>query len=134
MFLLTGAMCAAAVGCGSDSSSVIEPENTSPTDAPDLAVTSNTWITRADLPGDQIGEYTVATVPNAKGQSIVYVMGGMSPNGGWRYRNYAYNVATNSWTLKAAMPLSLANTNGAGVVNGKIYVSGGTRFKCTFSS
>ena len=130
--LITGTMCAAAIGCGSDS--LVEPENTSPPSAPDLAVTSNTWISRADLPGDQYGGYAVAAVPNAKGQSIVYVMGGYSPNGGRRYRNSAYNVATNTWTLKAAMPVGVYSSNGAVVLNGKIYVSGGITSKESFSS
>ncbi len=125
MLLTTGAMCAAAVACGSDATSVIEPENTSPTNAPELAVTSNSWISRADLPGDQAYGYTVAAVPNASGQSIVYVMGGQSATGGKRYRNYAYNVATNTWTQKASLPLPVYGTNGAGVINGKVYVSGG---------
>jgi N-acetylneuraminic acid mutarotase len=38
---------------------------------------------------------------------------------------YAYNVATNSWSLKAPLPTPLYETNGAALIQGKIYVSGG---------
>ena len=37
----------------------------------------------------------------------------------------AYNVATNTWTFRHRLPKPLAGSNGAGVINGKIYVSGG---------
>jgi N-acetylneuraminic acid mutarotase len=38
----------------------------------------------------------------------------------------AYNVATNKWNYsKRDMPVALYGTNGAGVIGGKIYVSGG---------
>ncbi|HEX6107557.1 MAG TPA: kelch repeat-containing protein, partial [Gemmatimonadales bacterium] len=37
----------------------------------------------------------------------------------------AYNVATNTWTDRRPLPVPLAWSNGAGVINGKIYVSGG---------
>ena len=127
--VLISTMCAVAVACRPDSGSLSEPENGGPTSAPELAVTSNTWISRADLPGDQSLDYAVAAVPKASGQSIVYVMGGLSETGGKRGRNYAYNVATNTWTLKASMPFAVYGTNGAGVINGKIYISGGVTGK-----
>jgi N-acetylneuraminic acid mutarotase len=37
----------------------------------------------------------------------------------------AYNVATNTWTDRRPLPRRLAGTNGAGVLQGKIYVTGG---------
>ena len=93
------------------------------TGAPDLAVTSNSWITRATLPITRSG-HAVATMKNAAGQSIVYVIGGLV--GRWpNAKVAAYNVATNTWTWPRPLPVPLAESNGAGVINGKIYVSGG---------
>src|SRR5690349_23047408 len=42
---------------------------------PQLAVGSNTWLTRRDMPLD-LFEQTTAVVPNAAGQSILYAIGG----------------------------------------------------------
>ena len=38
----------------------------------------------------------------------------------------AYNTSTNSWSWKKQLPIPLSSTNGANVINGKIYVAGGT--------
>jgi N-acetylneuraminic acid mutarotase len=95
------------------------------TGAPDLAVTSNSWITRATLTVTR-SAHAVATVTNAAGQSIVYVIGGLTASGRWpNAKVAAYNVATNTWTWPRPLPVELAGSNGAGVINGKIYVSGG---------
>jgi len=86
---------------------------------PELAVTSNSWLKRADMPHAR--DYlAVATVKNAAGQSIVYAIGGSETN-----VVTAYNVATNTWTFRRPLPLPLSGSNGAGVIDGKIYVSGG---------
>jgi N-acetylneuraminic acid mutarotase len=96
--------------------------------APQFAVTSNTWLTRRDMPLDMVYQAT-AVVPNAAGQSILYVFGGAKPDifatapvptGEVR----AYNVATNSWASKRDMPAVRYEMN-AGVVGGKIYIPGG---------
>jgi N-acetylneuraminic acid mutarotase len=95
--------------------------------APQLAVTSNTWLTRRDMPIEVVHQ-AAADVPNAQGQSILYVIGGdradgppFVPMGEVR----AYNVATNTWTSKTDMPVARYWMNGAGVLGGKIYVTGG---------
>jgi N-acetylneuraminic acid mutarotase len=92
------------------------------------ALASDTWLTRRTMPLERGGVVT-AVVPNAVGQSILYAIGGYHP-----YRPYpslarvqAYNVATNTWSLKKDLPLALQAINGAGVINGKIYVAGGTK-------
>lgn len=92
--------------------------------SPELAVASNSWITRRDLWSNQKGDFATAVVPNASGQSILYVIGGRSdlPSLG---KVMAYNAATNRWAVKASLPVSLRESNGAGVIGGKIYVSGG---------
>jgi N-acetylneuraminic acid mutarotase len=66
-----------------------------------------------------------AMVPNAAGESILYAMGGKEPDGSILGRVLAYNVATNKWTWKADMPSSVAYSNTAAVINGKIYITGG---------
>jgi N-acetylneuraminic acid mutarotase len=98
--------------------------------APQLSVTSNTWLTRRDMPLELL-QQTAAVVPNAAGQSILYAIGGgladspkpgaLVPVGEVR----AYNVATNTWTSKRDMPVARWGMNGAGVIGGKIYVTGG---------
>jgi N-acetylneuraminic acid mutarotase len=96
---------------------------------PQLAVTSNTWLTRRDMPLE-LFEQATAVVPNAAVQSILYAIGGGKvdglpgapvPMGEVR----AYNVATNTWTSKQDMPVARWGMNGAGVIGGKIYATGG---------
>jgi N-acetylneuraminic acid mutarotase len=91
---------------------------------PELAVASNTWITRANMPANRT-QLATATITNAAGQSVVYAIGGLNPNRVPVTTVTAYNVATNTWTFRHTLPVPLAASNGAGVINGKIYVSGG---------
>jgi N-acetylneuraminic acid mutarotase len=72
-----------------------------------------------------------ADVPNTAGQSILYVIGGSSPNHPYSAlaRVEAYNVATNTWSQKQDLPVALSEINGAGVIGGKIYVAGGHKIK-----
>ena len=98
--------------------------------APEFAVAANTWVTRADLPSTERYGLATAVVPNASGQSILYTIGGATginarTTGGTLSKVQAYNAATNTWSYKASLPIPLAYTNGAGVINGKIYVTGG---------
>ena len=98
--------------------------------APELAIASNSWITRANMPRNRT-YLAVATVKNAAGQSVVYAIGGNTPEGGSSNNVIAYNVATNTWTFRQPLPARLATFNNtlmethvplAGVINGKIYV------------
>jgi len=110
-------------------SPTVEPGAT----APELAVASNSWIVRATMPQFRTG-VAAATVTNAAGQSIVYAIGGRNPI--WNNPQAtvtAYNATTNTWTVRRPLPVRLASTNGAGVIKGKIYISGGcTDRKCDF--
>lgn len=90
-----------------------------------LAALANTWVNRANLPRVERTALTTAVVTNAAGQSVLYAIGGRSASGGSLSNVQAYNVATNSWSDRAPLPRPLYWTNGAGVINGKIYVSGG---------
>jgi Kelch motif protein len=111
--------------CGEEATQP-NPAEDQPT-AAQLADTSNGWLTRRDMPLDLVSQ-TAAVVPNAKGESILYVIGGRQASN-WRPvplgEVRAYNVATNTWFSKRDMPLARYGMNGAGVINGKIYVSGG---------
>lgn len=130
-FLLPSLLTLGAFGlaaCGEEPTQP-NPAVDQPTAAPQLAVTSNTWLTRRDMPLDLI-EQATAVVPNAAGQSILYAIGGGQPGGlpgapvpVGEVR--AYNVATNTWTSKQDMPVARWGMNGTGVINGKIYVTGG---------
>ncbi len=94
------------------------------------AQTSDTWLMRRSMPTEGNNVVT-ADVPNTAGQSILYVIGGSSPNHPFSAlaRVEAYNVATNTWSQKQDLPVALSEINGAGVIGGKIYVAGGHKFK-----
>jgi N-acetylneuraminic acid mutarotase len=96
------------------------------------AVASNSWITRADMPTERWG-LTSAVVRNAAGHSILYAIGGSSasfpqpsgPTTGALTKVQAYDATTNDWFIRAPLPLPLYKSNGTGVIDGKIYISGG---------
>jgi N-acetylneuraminic acid mutarotase len=91
---------------------------------PANAQASDTWLMRRSRPTER--DYVVtAMVPNAEGQSVLYVIGGAEPFGRSLSVVEAYNVATNSWSRRQDLPIALASVNGAGVIGGKIYVAGG---------
>jgi hypothetical protein len=65
---------------------------------------------------------------NAAGVPIIYAMGGCCGTSGKLLKSvHAYNTATNTWTLKAPMPVGKWQTNGTVFVGGKLYVLGGWR-------
>ncbi|HEX6435315.1 MAG TPA: kelch repeat-containing protein, partial [Gemmatimonadales bacterium] len=108
------------------------PTELDPPDSPAPEVTaaitstvSNTWITEPDMPGTARGGLATAVVPRSGGQSTLYAIGGATASFGSLGRVQAYNVATRTWTYRAEMPMAAYDMNGAGVINGKIYVSGG---------
>lgn len=102
------------------------PESsTAPASAPEFAVAADNWLRRAPLPSTERFEPALAVVPNAAGQSILYAIGGTTSTGASLSKVQAYNVATDTWTYKANVPVPLYLTNGAGVIKGKIYLSGG---------
>jgi N-acetylneuraminic acid mutarotase len=105
---------------------VTEPDRTGSVDSPALAVTTNSWITRADMPSTERWALAAASVTNAAGQSIVYAIAGHRADGVRMGTNRAYNVATNTWSAKADLPTALYRTNGIGVIKGKLYLAGGS--------
>jgi N-acetylneuraminic acid mutarotase len=90
--------------------------------APSFALAANSWTTRARMPTGR-GSLALA-VANSGGKPILYAIGG--DEGRFSTDTVeAYNVATNTWTLKAPLPAPLTSTNGVGHIAGKLYVSGG---------
>jgi N-acetylneuraminic acid mutarotase len=83
----------------------------------------NTWTEKAPLPGDfAISGVAAGVRNNAAGKPIVYVLGGNIT--GNVADIFAYNLATNTWTKKAAQFVG-THTNGIGLIRGKLYISGG---------
>jgi hypothetical protein len=112
------------IACGETAT---EPETSEllPSTTPALAAASDTWITRAPMP-NPAGIHGAATVTNAAGQSISIAVLGFT----YSIRANAYNVATNSWALKAGLHTGrLDKTNGVGAIGNKIYISGGVGYR-----
>ena len=93
---------------------------------PSLGTASNTWTEKASILADQyFGGYSVGMAPNAKGESIVYVIGGSSAdNGSTSYPIEAYNTVTNIWNFKGSSA-DAAGLNGVGKIGSRLYFSGG---------
>jgi N-acetylneuraminic acid mutarotase len=96
-----------------------------PADRPAFSASSNTWITRAEIPRVR-GQFVGAAATNAAGRSIVYILDASGQSGTLQ----AYNVATNTWSESfPALPQTSDargfDFNTASVMNGKLYVSGG---------
>lgn len=64
-------------------------------------------------------------VPNAAGQSIVYVIGGTDGEGGSGFGISVYNAATNTWTGGGEDKAYTFRSNGVGTIGSKLYFSGG---------
>jgi N-acetylneuraminic acid mutarotase len=97
---------------------------------PALAVAANSWITRATMPTDRVNT-TTATVTDAQGRSVLYVIGGRSPFSDANFcsaglsKVQAYDASANTWKTRAPFPHPIQYTNGAAAINGKIYMTGG---------
>jgi N-acetylneuraminic acid mutarotase len=94
----------------------------------------NHWTAKPPLPGPTPWFGVAAGVRNdAGGRPIVYVFGGNF----YEVRRFwidAYNLATNTWTTKTAS-FEGTQTNGVGLIGGKLYISGGYFFGgCAFCS
>ena len=120
-FVAASALLLPVLGCRDEAASPLEPVPTPYR----VAALSGSWVTRAEMPRWRQQHATV-TLTNAAGQSVLYVIGGRTIRGALHpATNQAYNVATNRWTTAARQPRSYYQGNGAGVIKGKIYISGG---------
>jgi N-acetylneuraminic acid mutarotase len=122
-----------ALDCRQDAESPSLPED-SPATGPSsasltagdlaLAATTDTWLTRANMPTPR-SFLATAVVPNASGKSVLYAIGGVAGSSTLLGKVQAYDVATNTWSVRASLPKVLNTTNGAVEIGGKIYLSGG---------
>lgn len=91
-----------------------------------VPTTPNTWGSRAAIsPTGNFYGFTAGAAKNAAGQWSVYAFGGATDDGGANWLVHAYDVATNTWTLKQTrVPLS-TRWNGIGVIGNIMYRTGG---------
>lgn len=89
-----------------------------------LATAVTGWTERAPLPSSRVS-LAAAVVNNSAGQPILYAIGGDDGDGVSLATLVVYDFASNSWSTRGSLPARLEETNGAGVIDGKIYVSGG---------
>ena len=99
------------------------PAKTPGAPGPSALTTSRFWTVEAPMPTAR-SSLKAATV-----NGVIYAIGGYgyAPGAGIfqiRPKVEAYDVASNTWTLKKALPEPLI-PNGATNINGKIYVAGG---------
>ena len=76
------------------------------------------WVTKSKMPVAR--ESFAAAVVGGK----LYAFGGRQ-NSTAIATGHVYDPGTNAWTSRAAMPQPRASSNGAGVINGIVYVPGG---------
>lgn len=85
---------------------------------------ANTWVPRAPLPFlDEVG-VSAGVVTTAAGRSTVYTFGGINSDGGVDWPVQAYDVATNTWSVKASV-VHGQRLNGVGKIGSRLYYSGG---------
>jgi N-acetylneuraminic acid mutarotase len=85
---------------------------------------ANTWVNKRSML-----DPARFRVKAAGFNGIIYVVGGdagVEPNRALRNLD-AYNVATNTWSRRRQLPSGRSDVNGASVIGGKIYVTGGLR-------
>ena len=131
--VLSAAGLIALAGCHDEVQSPTAPDIPGTEAAPEFALASNTWSTRAPFqPAPDCchrTDYTVGMAPNSAGESIVYVLGGFQDetgNGDIRtgWPTLRYNVATNSW-FGTGPSVHAADLNGVGKIGNKLYLTGG---------
>lgn len=97
----------------------LDPESAS------LLSAGNVWTTRRSGPPPGRIEPVAGTI-----NGVIYVVGG-DANGTYPERLLknvdAYNVASNSWSHRQELPGARNRMNGASVINGNLYVTGGAR-------
>jgi N-acetylneuraminic acid mutarotase len=109
-----------AAGCESNTIPT-SPDPSTSQPRPDVAsLASNSWAGRPDMPTSRAG--LVAASVNG----IVYTIGGFTDAVQATVEAYHPNSSTFLvWFQRAAMPAARTYSNGAAVIDGKIYVTGG---------
>jgi hypothetical protein len=123
--VLSGGLALAMLACTSEPTGPDTPGNPSPA-APSFVLASNTWTLKAPMPGYWSG-VSAGVAPDAAGRSIVYAFGGQDDQGGTHWPIQAYDVATNTWTVKAQSTRGM-RFNGVGRIGSRLYFSGGFQY------
>ena len=93
------------------------------------ALTPNTWTLKAAPPnGWSVGQLSAGVVPDASGQSIVYILGGRDGGGGCQGGRATYKIGTNTWAGKGSDGPEVFNSNGVGKIGNTLYISGGETY------
>ncbi len=101
----------------------LHTETLEPYDLSSLAA-ANTWVNRRSMLDPARFLMKAATL-----NGIIYVVGGdagVEPNRALRNLD-AYNVVTNTWSRRRQLPSGRSDLNGASVIGGKLYVTGGIK-------
>lgn len=94
------------------------------------AFVSNTWTLKAAPPNFLfVNQLSAGAVPDASGQSVVYLLGGRDDDGGCGASIATYRIGTNTWSVKSMEPrVQVFNSNGVGRIGNTLYISGGESF------
>jgi N-acetylneuraminic acid mutarotase len=117
-------LCILLAACDSDQPTDPTPPSLSEAVLTDPQSLSNSWAAKRSLMPGRI--FMAAGAING----IIYVVGGRRADQSTSEirpiaRVDAYNVATNTWSQVASLPGAREELNGASVINGKLYVTGG---------
>ena len=113
------------LACSSDGTPTQPDQTAEP--VPTIATytqTANTWVPRAPLPFLEEVRVSAGVVTTAAGRSTVYTFGGINSDGGVDWPVQAYDVATNTWSVKASVVHGYL-LNGVGRIGSRLYYSGG---------
>ena len=117
--------------CAEDRSPTQPESGTEPASAGSLAaaLAPNTWTLKAAVPGALIG-ISAGVMPDATGQSIVYVFGGTDGAGSSGAGIRIYKIGTNTWSGKSSEgeSVDVYNSNGVGRIGSTLYISGGETY------
>jgi hypothetical protein len=129
---LVVALGALALGACAEDRSPTQPASGSEL-APDASVatalTPNTWTLKAAMPSTLLG-ISAGVMPDATGQSVVYVFGGTDGAGSSGAPVRIYKIGTNTWSAKSTGPetVDVYNSNGVGRIGNLLYISGGETY------
>jgi hypothetical protein len=125
-----GALALAA--CAEDRSPTQPESGTEPASATPLAaaLAPNTWTLKSPRPGNVLIGTSAGVMPDASGQSIVYVFGGTDGAGSSGAPIGIYKIGTNTWSGKnpEGESVDVYNSNGVGRIGNTLYISGGESY------
>jgi N-acetylneuraminic acid mutarotase len=115
------------VSC-SENTTPTQPETAGnqPANPSELTIAANSWTAKARMPTARFN-LAAGAVNNSLGQPILYAIGGIGvtfPDPTALSTVEAFNLATNTWSTKAPLPIPMESSNGVGVIGGKLYISG----------